>query len=148
MSNRTENQKESDGKQIPLTEDELEPWEIEVPEFIPTRYELLQIVKHYYLEDLEIQWSWFRKQVSGLCDDRYLFGLRRLGQIEKLLGEEEVEKAITEAREDYGEYLDPEYWYIFLHGNEEQWVAAQNEIREETRQLREGVVRPELRNDW
>ena len=135
MSNKKENQKH-----------ELESWEIEVPEFIPTRHELLQIVKEYHLEDLEIQWSWFRNQVSGLCDDRYLFGLRRIGQIEKLLGEEEVEKAIAEAREDYGKYLEHEYWQIFLHGDEEQWVAAQNEIREETRELRESLQ--EVRNAW
>ena len=128
MSNKKENQKKSDEKQIPLTEDELEPWKIEVPEFIPIRRELLKIVKDSYLVDLEGQWFRFRSQVGVLLDVRqYVSGSSRFGQITKLLGVEEVEKAIAEAREDYGRKLDPRYWDIFLHGDEEQWEVMRKE---------------------
>ncbi len=131
-NNREDRQKKSDGKQIPLTEDKLDPWEIEVPEFIPSRRELLKIVKDWYLEDLKIQWFWFRSQVCILPDVRqHLSDSSRIGQITKLLGEEEVEKAIAEAREDYGRKLDPRYWDIFIHGDEEQWEIIRKEADQE-----------------
>ena len=88
MSNRKENQK-----------DELESCETEVPEFIPTRHELLLLVELWYLDYLDIEWNRFRYGkilIPDVC--REWSFLERIRQIEKLLGEEAVEKTIDEAQ--------------------------------------------------
>ena len=125
MTSKKENEKKSDGTQIPLTKDTMNSWVTEVPEFIPTQWELLQIVKYWYLEDLACQWDHFR---DGVGFDPYLGGWRRIEQIEKLLGEEVVKKAIADAKQDFGLYLHPRHWDIFLHGDEEQREALQKEF--------------------
>jgi len=129
MSNKKENQK-----------DELESWETEVPEFIPTREELLEITKYWYGEYLSDQWLWFFCSVSSAGPSAYLWG--RIARIGELLGKEEVGKALDQAFEEFLEssspHVDPKYLDIFLHGDAEQMEVVRKEIaREEARQLRE-----------
>ncbi len=133
MNNKKNNQK-----------DELESWETEVPEFIPTRHELLLLVKHWYLDYLDIEWNRFRYGEILIPDDcRDWSFLERIRQIEKLLGEEEVEKTIDEAQKSFGRTLDPRYWGVFLHGDEEQRAA----VRPKDSEAREGERWLKLQED-
>ena len=88
MSNRKENQK-----------DELESCETEVSEFIPTREELLEIAKYWYGVHLSEEWLLFFHSVEKTGPTAYLWG--RIARIGKLLGEEEVRKALDQATEEF-----------------------------------------------
>ena len=126
MSNKKENQK-----------DELESCETEVPEFIPTREEMLEIAKYWYQEYLSDQWLWFFCSVSSAGPGAYRWG--RIARIGELLGEEEVGKILDQTWEEFLERsapsVDPKHLDIFLHGDAEQMEVARKEIAEEEHQL-------------
>jgi len=110
----------------------------EVPEFIPTRHELLQLVKYWEREDLFYKWRNFVTSSDGDAD--YViaaFSSRRIARIAELLGEEEVKRAIDEAREEFSRRLDPRRWDIFLHGDKEQWRPVQEEMLQEHQEHQE-----------
>jgi len=65
------------------------------------------------------------------------FSSRRIARIAELLGEEEVKRAIDEAREEFSRRLDPRRWDIFLHGDKEQWRPVQEEMRQEHQEQHE-----------
>ncbi len=88
-----------------------------MPEFTPTRFELIQLVKSwetiYIGEDYFVWWA-------GQYDSkiRYLKNvcLGRIREIADLIGEEVAGAAIDEAREDFGRLLDPREWNLFQTG--------------------------------
>jgi len=127
------------GEELPVTEEAIiGQGGTEVPEFIPTRHELLQLVKYWKRKDLFYKWGSFVSSTDGYID--YLiadFASRRIAQIAKLLGEEEVKRAIEEAREEFSRRLDPRRWDIFLHGDKEQWRAVQEEMLQELQEQHE-----------
>ena len=105
----------------------------EVPEFIPTQHEVLQILKYWYGEYLGNQWFWFRWSSTGSDEcTTNAFAVRRIARIEELLGKEEVKEAIDEVEEELREQVstevNPKYLDIFMHGDAEQIEAARKEI--------------------
>jgi len=140
MSTRKENQKKSDGKQIPLTEDGLKPWEIEVPEFIPTRYDLLQLVEYWEKKYLSHQWNDFK---TGWFEPDWEANLNsgRTARIAELLGEEEVKRVIDQVWEKFSRGCDARTWDIFLHGDEEQWKAVQEPYHQELQERHERLLK-------
>jgi len=98
----------------------------EVPDFIPIRYELKQLVKHY-CDDVfldRLLFAFLNGQVGGDNWARLAFTRGRLGRIAQLLGDEEVDSAIEEVHWDCRQRLGEDLWEIFANGDLDQWVAA------------------------
>ena len=105
---------------------------IEVPDFVPTRNELLQLVKYWERVTLEIEYFWFLYQQTGSTDIRMRpFALRRINRIADVLGEEAVKQAIEEVYEEFRKREDPRLWDIFLNGSDEDREAVASEIQTE-----------------
>jgi len=147
INNRKENQKKSDGKQTKASKDLRGSLATEVPEFIPTELELLQIVEYWYVEDLRIQWNYFR---FGEGPEPGLYSLSRIGDIRKLLSKEKVDNAIDAAIKQaellfgqnpllWSREVDTRHWDIFLHGDEEQWKAARDELWQDFGRWQKGL---------
>jgi len=103
---------------------------VEVPDFVPTRHELIQIVKYWAKERVDNAWFFFVTGQTGSSEWRInLFAERRIDRIAEILGEDEVEKAIDEVFAEFGEKQDKRIWEIFLNGTEEQQEAVQEEFQ-------------------
>ena len=98
----------------------------EIQGFVPTRHELIQIVKYWANVELDLNYFMFFHSTTGSDLLRQTsFAQRRIGRIAKILGEDEVRKAIDgvytkfekdlEVFTEFGEDLDKEAWDIFLH---------------------------------
>jgi hypothetical protein len=90
------------------------PDSAEVLNFAPTRYELIQLVKHWATILIDNQFDcYLYQQPSSSGSRREAFARLRINQIATVLGEEAVEKAINEA-------LSPRVWSIFKNGTKEE----------------------------
>lgn len=95
----------------------------EIPGFIPTRDELLPIVKYWFKQILDLRWFYFNTGGTGSTEWRLnVFADRRISRIASLLGEEDVNQAIDEVyiqfREDQHDNM--RLWQIFRKGNQAQ----------------------------
>jgi hypothetical protein len=88
-----------------------------VPEFIPTRHELLQLVKYWeriWLADrYDMYWS---SQVGSTAIRRSTFARIRVNCIADVLGGDVVEAAIDKVWEDFGKTAHPRAWDHFRRG--------------------------------
>jgi len=50
-------------------------------------------------------------------------------EIQRILGQEEVESTLAEVREQQGQYEDPRYWNVFWDGTPEEKEITQEEAR-------------------
>lgn len=101
----------------------------EVPDFVPTRHELVQLIKYWATVDLENEFYFFLYTQTGSNDSRRgAFARRRISRIATILGEEEVRKAIEEAGQEYSKKTDPRAWSIFKDGTPEEQDAFQEEV--------------------
>lgn len=106
------------------------PDSAEMPEFVPTRYELLQLAKYWATLDLDLQFDFFLYGQSGSSEyRRSAFARRRVGRIAEILGREQVDKLIDEVYEEYGKKQDARAWAIFVTGTPEEQEAFQDEIQ-------------------
>jgi hypothetical protein len=100
--------------------------------FVPTRHELIQLVKYWQRKALEQEYSWFLSgQVGSTETRRHAFALRRVASIWDLLGEEEIQQTTDRVYAEFGEGTDPRLWDIFLHGDE----VARKAVWKETSRL-------------
>jgi hypothetical protein len=106
------------------------PDSAEMPGFVPTRHEMIQLVKYWATLDLDQQFYFFLYTQTG-SDDRRRgeFARRRICRIAAILGEEEVRKAILEAEQEYRKTIDPRAWSIFKDGTPEEQDAFQEEVQ-------------------
>src|SRR5579863_7589136 len=66
----------------------------EVPGFVPTKNELLQLVRYWATEIIDVDWFHFAYASTGPSEWRTReFANRRLNTISQFIGEEEVKKA-------------------------------------------------------
>lgn len=106
------------------------PDSVEMPGFVPTRHELIQLVKYWATLDLDQQFYFFLYTQTGSDDRRRgAFARRRISRIATILGEEEVQKAMQEAQREYSKKIDPRAWSIFMDGTPEQQAAFQEEVQ-------------------
>jgi hypothetical protein len=105
---------------------------------MPTRYELLVLVKHW----VEIAWDydfgeWFLYQQTGSFGRRQAaFAERRISRIAELLGDDAVNAAIDEAAESYAANftgLALKGWKAFREGTEQEQEAFYAAMDEEMR---------------
>ena len=104
------------------------PGAAKVVGFIPTRHELLELVRYWANVAVEIEYHWFLCEQVGSSETRqHSFAWRRVNRIHELLGAD-VDKVIAEVHEELGKDANPRYWEAFLHGTAEQRKAVHEEI--------------------
>jgi hypothetical protein len=107
------------------------PNSAEMPEFVPTRYELIQLAKYWATIVIDLRFDYFLYTQTGSSEWRLdAFARRRVGRIGKILGQDEINKVIDQAYEEYGKEQDPRAWSIFLNGTLEEQQAFQDEIQQ------------------
>lgn len=100
----------------------------EVAGFLPTRHELIMLVKYWAERILDDEYFYFLYAQTGSTETRRLpFAGRRIKRIQELLGAEDVSKAVEEAHEEYKykNRIDPEEWRIFTSGDDAEWERFQ-----------------------
>jgi hypothetical protein len=103
-----------------------------MPEFVPTRYELIQLVKYWATIVIDLRFDYFLYTQTGGSEYRLsAFANRRVARIAEILGEEEINKVIDQAYEEYGKEQGPRAWSIFLNGTPEEREAFQKEVQQE-----------------
>jgi len=108
------------------------PGSVEVPDYKPTRHELIQLAKYWAGIAIDIEYDWFEYQQTGSSEIRLgPFAHRRISRISDVLGQEEVAKAVDEACDEFGKSCDPRTWKIFREGNPEEQRALQAKIARE-----------------
>ena len=97
-----------------------------VPEFVPTRHELLELARFWAREDLEIQLGWFLYGQTGSTDLRVSsYAIRRINRIADLLGQDVVKDAIASVYRE-AEERDKLLWKIFKDGDQKEWDVVQH----------------------
>ena len=105
------------------------PDSVEMPEFVPTRYELIQLAKYWANIAIDLNFYCFVMGGEGTSDLRLqAFAKRRVGRIGKILGTEEINKIVDQAHEEYGRKQDPRAWAIFTNGTPEEKEAFQDAL--------------------
>jgi len=121
------------------------PNSAEMPEFVPTRYELAQLAKYWATIVIDLRFDYFLYTGTGSSEYRLsAFANRRVARIAEILGEEEINKVIDQAYEEYGKERDPRAWSIFLNGTPEEKEAFQDEIQRRISEQIEGDDRSPL----
>jgi truncated hemoglobin YjbI len=106
----------------------------EVAAYVPTRHEVVELVKYWYHRVLDNSWFFFLFGGTGSSEWRVKeFAGRRFERAEAAIGKEAVDAAIKEAREEFRTKVvkDDRLWDIFEHGTEEQWEAVRDEVSRE-----------------
>lgn len=105
------------------------PDSAEMPDFVATRHELIQLVKHWATLDLDDLFHFFLCGQTGSSERRRVaFARRRICRIATVLGAEEVRKAVEEAEREFSKTVDPRAWTIFKNGTPEEQEAFQDEV--------------------
>ena len=101
---------------------------LEVPDFNPTREELIQIIKYWAEEILRMDYESFLDGCwCGSQTHLQIFGVHQINRIKEVLGKEAVKQAISETNTKFAEAQDKRLWDIFVNGTKEQWDAVQEE---------------------
>jgi len=100
----------------------------EVPNYVPTKHELLQLVRYWYRRILEN--DFFRFQYGG-SDSKELrigrFAPRRIRRA-AAIGQEAVDQAIEAVRAQFKAKVgDDQLWNVFENGTNEQWQAVRDQ---------------------
>ena len=96
-----------------------------IPDFVPTRHELLALAKYWVQERLTQEFWCFCTQSSGSTEWRLLrYARRRVERITDLIAGEEVDCAIEEAIAELGgKYGDDIFWSTFIDGGRIEDIA-------------------------
>ncbi len=100
----------------------------EIRDFIPTRHELIQLVK--YWAEVEIDLSYFMFVYNQTGSDwlrKTSFAGRRIGRIARLMGDDEVKKAIDELKAKLCK--ESKGMDIYLNGSEVERAALREECQ-------------------
>ena len=93
---------------------------VELPGFVPTKNELLQLVHYWAMEFIDLNFTFFLYDCTGSSEWRNReFAHRRLNAISRVIGREEVTKTFREAEQTFGKGVDQKAWKIFMEGTKE-----------------------------
>ena len=108
----------------------------EVAGYVPTRYEIVQLVKYWYGQVLEDDWFFFAfGRMAGYELWFRAFAVRRIERAAEAIGKESVDQAIDEVRERFkAKVNDARLWDIFENDTEEQVEAVRAETYREWRE--------------
>jgi hypothetical protein len=104
----------------------------EVPEFVATRHELIQLARYWTLEGIEHDFDWFMYQSTGSSEWRWSVYIdRRLSRLSEILGPDAMrqahEDAIASFRKRYPKITD-EDWRVFTQGTPEEQEAWRDKL--------------------
>jgi len=112
---------------------------VEVPGFVATKNEILQLVRYWAKKIIDLDFWFFLYGCSGSSEWRTgAFANRRLDRISTLIGEEEVTKACKEAEQAFAKGVDQRAWKIFTEGTQEERERFQQEAQEKLARDSEG----------
>jgi len=100
----------------------------EVPQFVPTKHELIQIAKYWFQRLLNIQFWFSATGQSGSSEWREAaYARRRINRMAEILPEQELNQAIEEVERDFKQErkISDEDWDIFNNGTHEQRMLYQ-----------------------
>jgi hypothetical protein len=92
--------------------------------FTPSRYELIEIVKYWHKQRIEIEWYQFVYWGGGLLGPSLVtFAGIRIEQIRQVIGDDDVNKALSDVEVEFSKKVDPRAWQIFLRGDRDEQEA-------------------------
>jgi len=104
---------------------------VEIPGYKATKYEILHLARHWAGEILELDFDYFLYGSTGSTEWRTRdYAERRLNTIAKSIGEEEVRKAISDAKVGFSTGVDERAWKIFTEGIKEEQESFHQEVQE------------------
>jgi hypothetical protein len=116
----------------------------EVPGFVPTRHELIELVKYWYGRWLGNDYFYFLTGQTGSTENRENpFAARRIDRIQTVLGQETVDRAIAAVMAKFSEGIAPETWNIFLNGDQAQRQAVQERFHEDIEKFHSEIKKAE-----
>ncbi len=93
----------------------------EIPAFVPTRHELIQLVKYWIKEVLDLDFWWFLSQTTGSTEIRVRpFAIRRINRIADAVGDDQVRKAVRDVTDEYAQKASRDEWIVFQYGTAEE----------------------------
>ena len=99
----------------------------EVPGFVPTRHELLELVNYWYRVVVEGNYFFFQTGQTGRSErERRKLAWRRIDLIASLLGGEVVSKALDDVEAEFRKKADPEDWEAYKSGDADAWMKVQD----------------------
>lgn len=108
------------------------PAAVEIPGFVATKHELIQLLKYWASIRIDIRFDWFTSKCVGSSETRLeSFSGRRIARIAEVLGNDETSAAVQQAYAEYAKNIDPRIWEVFLNGTPEEQNALQEEIERE-----------------
>jgi hypothetical protein len=106
----------------------------EIAEFVPTRHELIQILKYWTLIYIDHRYFYFLyRQYGSDWSRRQNFAERRMSRIQSILGEEAT-KVIDNVVAEFGKERNQRYWNIFINGSAEEWDTVEDEVHKDIEQ--------------
>ena len=111
------------------------PEACEVPEFVPTKHELIQIAKYWLHRRLDNSFFFFTYSQTGSSEWRVnIYAERRIDRAAEILTEEELNELIADAERDYKDKngITDEVWNIFKNGSKEERETYQDKVQQET----------------
>jgi hypothetical protein len=119
----------SDSNSLPSTGAGVRDDEEKPTSYIPTREEILLLVKHWETQVLDAYWFCFMSGACGLyVHDEKVRANSRFELAEAAIGEEAVRAAIDEANEEFKREYPEWLWEIFVNGSDKQ----EEEVHEES----------------
>jgi hypothetical protein len=104
---------------------------VEVPGFVATKNELVQLVQYWATEIVDLDFEYFLYGCTGSSEWRtHQFANRRLNAISKVIGEKEVREAFRQAEQAFGKGVDQRTWKIFMEGTKEEQERFQQEVQQ------------------
>lgn len=99
------------------------------PEFIATYEEVCELARFWLdqLYNLDVFWlttGW----TGGSENRRHMYARRRVAQIEKIIGEEQLQQVNEQVAEKYRQMVGDRVWRILTSGNMEEVERLQDEM--------------------
>lgn len=105
---------------------------VEVPGFVPTKNEILQLVRYWATEIIDLDFSFFLHGATGSSEWRTReFANRRLNTISELIGQQEVTTAVEQATETFARRVDARAWKVFWEGTKGEQEEFQQFVQEQ-----------------
>jgi hypothetical protein len=96
-------------------------------DFVPTRDELIHLVKYWVKEAIDDEYFIFWGQCFGVSDLRRIhLDWQRVNEIAQILGEAETDKAVKKAYEETAQDFKQSDWILFRYGTREERSSYQD----------------------
>lgn len=100
----------------------------EVADFVPTRHELIQLVRYWAQTLLDNRWWYFSVGQDGSTEWRERqFARLRLSRLVCVLGDPEVDRIVDRVWDEFSRRIPDDekpFWNIFLNGPKEEYEAT------------------------